>query len=102
MRQQPTRRQIGVERTQPKSPGRRPVQRVRLIFTIELLPLKLRGFTLLPRLAPTVSPRLFAASAISGSGLFQAEPEWMPTSGHCGHSAITGVPTKAGVAALLA
>jgi hypothetical protein len=45
-----------------------------------LRPSKSRRLTSLPRVAPAVSPRLFTASTISGSGLFQAESGWMPIS----------------------
>src|SRR5882672_7961524 len=45
-----------------------------------LRPSKSRRFTSLPRAAPSVVPRLLTASTISGSGLFQLESGWMPTS----------------------
>src|SRR5262249_20384403 len=45
-----------------------------------LRPSKSRRFTSLPSVAPTVSPRPFTASTISGSGLFQVEPGCRPTS----------------------
>src|SRR6058998_1628853 len=45
-----------------------------------LRPSKSRRFTSLPSAAPTVSPRLFTASTISGSGLFHCDFGCRPTS----------------------
>jgi hypothetical protein len=45
-----------------------------------LRPSMSRRLTSLPRLAPTMSPRLLTASTSSGSGLFQAESARMPMS----------------------
>ena len=43
-----------------------------------LRPSKSRRLTSLPSVAPTVSPRLFTVSTISGSGLFHSDFGWMP------------------------
>ena len=45
-----------------------------------LLPSMSRRLTSLPKVAPRISPRLLTANTISGSGLFQTDPEWIPTS----------------------